>query len=107
MTRAAMLRRGDRLLLALAFGAAIAVITYALVRGVERTFFPEPNPAILIWSDRNPLVWRVVTALYLGGAGVFGGYALGARGAQAAARWLTVTLAIATGAIVLQAVLAP
>jgi hypothetical protein len=105
--RAGILRPGERLLLAIAFGAAIAVIAYALVRGVERAFFPEPNPALLIWSDRSPLVWRVVSSLYLGGAGIFGGYALGARGATSAARWLKVSIAIATAAIVLQAVLAP
>jgi hypothetical protein len=105
--RAAILGRGERLLIAIAFGAAIAVIAYALVRGVERTFFPEPNPALLIWSDRSPLVWRSVSALYLGGAAVFGGYALASRSARNAARWLTASIAIATGAIVLQAVLAP
>jgi hypothetical protein len=101
------LRRGERLLIAIAFGAAITVIAYALVRGAERAFFPEPNPALLIWSERSPLVWRVVSALYVGGAGVFGGYALASRGARAAARWLTAALAIATGAIVAQAVFLP
>lgn len=107
MKRAPILRRGERVLLAIAFGAAVAVIAYALVRGVERAFFPEPNPALLIWSDRSPLVWRSVGALYLGGAAVFGGWALASRNARAAARWLTLSVAIATGAIVLQAVLAP
>lgn len=107
MTRPPLLRNVDRLLIGLAFGAAIAVIAYAIVRGVERTFFPEPNPALLIWSDRSPLVWRVVSALYVGGAGVFGGYAMASRNAPAAARWLTATITIATVAIALQAVLAP
>ena len=29
---------------------------------------PEPNPALLIWSDRSPFLWRAAIALYLGGA---------------------------------------
>ncbi|MFT3767080.1 MAG: hypothetical protein QM820_16405 [Minicystis sp.] len=107
MTRAPSLRRGERLLVALALGAATAVIAYAVIRGVERAFFPEPNPAILIWSDRSPLVWRMASALYVGGAAVFGGHALASRDARAAARWVTAAVAIAAAAIVLLAVAAP
>lgn len=99
--------RGDRLLLAVASGALIALFAYAAVRGVERAFFPEPNPAILIWSDRSPLAWRLLSAVYLGGAAGFGGYALAARGHAFAARWITAAIAIAAAAIVLLAVLAP
>ena len=95
--------RGDRLLSGLALGAALTVIAYALVRGVERAFFPEPSPAVLIWSDRSPLVWRAAIALYLGGAGVFAGYALGAR----APRVLTIAVSLAAIAITAQAALAP
>jgi hypothetical protein len=101
------LRRGERLLLGIALGAAATVIAYALVRGVERAFFPEPNPAVLIWSDRSPLVWRMASALHVGGAAVFGGFALAGRNPRAAARWAAAAIAIAVAAIVLQGAVAP
>ncbi|APR85210.1 Hypothetical protein A7982_10559 [Minicystis rosea] len=107
MTRRASFRRGERLLVGFALGAASALIAYAIVRGVERAFFPEPNPAILIWSDRSPLVWRMAAAVYVGGASVFGGHALAARDARAAARWVTAAIVIATVSIVLLSVIAP
>lgn len=99
--------RADRILFGAAMGAAMAVLTYALVRGVERAFFPEPNPVLVIWSERSPLVWRAVIALYLGGAGVFGGHALAARAPRVAARWAGPAIAIAAVAIVVQTVLWP
>jgi hypothetical protein len=85
-----------------ASGAAVAVIAFAIVRVLERMLFLEPNPAALIWSEQSPFLWRCAIALYLGGAGVFGGHALAARSPRRAARWLFVALAAATAAIVIQ-----
>lgn len=93
----------DRWLSGVALGAAAAIIAYAAVRGVERAFFPEPNPALLIWSDRSPLLWRAAIALYLGGAGVFAGHGLGARSARA----IGIAIPLAVLAAVAQAALAP
>jgi hypothetical protein len=99
--------RAARLLVALAYGAAATMLAYALVRGVERAFFPEPNPATLIWSGRSPFVWRLLDALHAGGAAVFGGYALAAARPEAAARWLGRALALGLGALALTTVLSP
>lgn len=101
------MKRGDALLVGLAAGAAAAVLAYAALRGVERLLFPEPNPALLIWADRSPFVWRAAIALYLGGAAVFGGQALAARAPAAAARGLLVLIGAAVAAILVQGILLP
>lgn len=101
------MRRRERILVAMASGAAVAVIAYALVRVFERAFFPEPNPAALIWSERSGFVWRSLLALYAGGFGGFGGYALAWRAPRVSARWLGITVAFAAVALVAQAVIAP
>jgi hypothetical protein len=100
-------KRREQWLVAVAAGATAAVIAYAVVRGVERAFFTEPNPMILIWSQRSPFVWRAATALYVGGAAAFGGHALAARAPRAAARCLTAATLIAAAAILAMAVLSP
>ncbi len=101
------MKRADALLVGIAAGAATSVITYAAVRGVERALFQEPNPAMLIWADRSPFVWRAAIALYLGGAGAFGGHALAAHWPRLAARGLLATIAAAVAAIVIQGALWP
>jgi hypothetical protein len=92
---------------AITCGAAATVIAYAATRVVERVFFPEPNPAMLIWSEQSPFVWRVAMALYLGGAGAFGGHALAMRSQRRAARAALVATAAAVVGIVVQGALWP
>ena len=65
-----MLRR-ERIFVALSSAGAVAVIAYTLLRVAERSFFPEPNPAALIWPSRSSFVWRSWLALYAGGMGGF------------------------------------
>ncbi len=98
---------GSAWLTGIAAGAVIAVIAYASVRVLERLLFPEPNPAMLIWADRSPFVWRAAIALYLGGAGAFGGYALAARSPRHAARGLLAATVVAVAATVAQGALRP
>lgn len=101
------MRRRERILLALSGAGAVAVIAYALLRVIERAFFPEPNPAALIWSERSGFAWRSLLALYVGGLGGLGGYALASFAPRASARWLGIAIFCAAIAIVLQAVIAP
>lgn len=98
---------GSPWLMGIAAGAATSVIAYASVRVLERALFPEPNPAMLIWADRSPFVWRAAIALYLGGAAGFGGYALAVRSPATAARGLFASLVVAVAAIVAQGALRP
>jgi hypothetical protein len=99
-------RRG-LLFFGIAMGAACAVTAYALLRGVERALFLEPHPALLVWADRSPFVWRAAIALYMGGAAVFGGAALAERSPRAAAQSLLGAVAAAVLAIVVQGALWP
>jgi hypothetical protein len=98
-------RKTERILIAAATGAAAAIVAYAILRGVERAFYMEPNPALLIWSDRSAFLWRAQVSLYAGGLGAFGGYAL--SGFKTRVNWLGVMIATATIALVLEAVIAP
>ena len=95
----------ERILIAVVSGGAAAILAYAILRGVERAFFTEPNPALLIWSDRSAFLWRVQESLYAGGLGAFGGYALAAR--RPRVRWLGAAIATAVSALLLQALIAP
>ena len=96
------MKRADAGILAVAVGAAVTVVAYAGIRIVERLLFAEPNPAMLIWADQSPFVWRSAIALYLGGAGVFGGYALASRSPGAAARALFAAVTVSVTAILVQ-----
>ncbi len=96
-----------RLLAAIAGGAALAMIAYAAQRVVERAFFPEPNPAVLIWSDRSAFVWRALFSIYFGGLGTFGAYLLAGRREGAELRWLPALIGAALLALLVQTGLAP
>ncbi|MEP7126496.1 MAG: hypothetical protein ABJE95_36530 [Byssovorax sp.] len=98
-------RVGDRLFLAAATGLGAAIVAYAILRGVERAFYTEPHPALLIWSDRSAFLWRAQESLYAGGLGAFGGYAL--AGFKTRVRWLGALIVAAVSALLLQALIAP
>ena len=101
------MRETERVLIALSSACAAAVIGYASLRIFEHAFFPEPNPVILIWSERSGFFWRSLLSLYVGGLGAFGGYALAARAPHAVGRWLTIAIGAAAITIVLQGALLP
>ena len=98
-------RSHERLFLAVATGLCAAIVAYAILRGVERAFYTEPNPALLIWSDRSVFLWRAQESLYAGGLGAFGGYAL--SGFKTRVRWLGVLIVTAASALVIEALIAP
>ena len=98
-------RPKERLLIAVASGVAASVLAYAALRVVERAFFPDPNPALLIWSDRSAFLWRAQESLYAGGLAAFGGYVLAGR--RPRARWLAALIVTAVSALLLVALLAP
>lgn len=95
----------ERLFIAIATGLCAAIVAYAILRGVERAFYTEPNPALLIWSDRSAFLWRTQESLYAGGLGAFGGYAL--AGFKTRVRWLGALIVTAALALVLEALIAP
>lgn len=97
----------EKVLLAVAAAGVSSAIGYAFVRAAEIAFFPEVNPAILVWAEQSGFFWRCAIALYIGGMGAFGGYALAARSPELAARWLARGVLVAAGAILLQGALLP
>lgn len=99
--------RPKRLFFALAFGFVATAFAYVVLRLAEAAFFPEADPAIIIWSERSRYGWRVLLASYLGGAAVFGGYALAGRAAHQASRVLFVLVALAALLLFLQGMLVP
>ncbi len=98
-------RTSERILIAVVSGGAAAILAYAILRGVERAFYTEPNPALLIWSDRSAFLWRVQESLYAGGLGAFGGYAIAAH--RIRVRWLGAAIVTAVSALVLETLIAP
>lgn len=99
--------RGERALVAIAFGCVLAALAYAALRVAEAYRFPEADPAIVIWSDRSRFAWRALIAVYVGGMGAFGGYALVARSARRAASLLPGAVLVAAVLFALQAALWP
>jgi len=97
----------ERLQAALVFGLAIAAIAYTAERLVDVVLFPEPNPAIVIWTDRSRFIWRVLIASYLGGAGVFAGYGLASRTHWNVFVWMERFIFLAGACLLLQAIFAP
>jgi hypothetical protein len=92
---------------AIAFGCVLAALAYAALRVVEAYRFPQADPAIVIWSERSSFAWRALIAAYVGGMGVFGGWALAARSARAAASLLPTAVLVAAFLFALQGALWP
>jgi hypothetical protein len=100
-------KRPDAMLVAVAWGAVLALLTYAAMRVTERALFPEPNPAMLLWADHSPFTWRAAMALYFGGAGAFAGFAAAKRSGLAAARTLRLLVGVVIVACVVQGAVWP
>jgi hypothetical protein len=98
-----------RVALSVCAGCALFLILYVALRVIQLVWFPEPNPAIVIWSARAGYFWRLWTGAYLAGMGALGVYAgaATASGAARVARALPAGLFIATAAIALQGIVIP
>jgi hypothetical protein len=96
-----------RLLIAAVFGLSIAAIAYAAVRVLDVVLYPEPNPVVVIWTDRSRFIWRMLIAAYLGGASVFGGYSLSSRTTENMFSWMEKLIVLAGACLLMQAVFAP
>jgi hypothetical protein len=58
-----------KLRLALSFIAACtsAVALYAILRAFQALLKPDPDPALIIWSEHAGYFWRSWTVVYAGG----------------------------------------
>jgi hypothetical protein len=98
---------GGELLIAVTFGWACTIIAYVAVRLLDVALFPEPNPVVVIWTDRSRFLWRALIATYLGGAGAFAGFGVVSRAPQRAHVWLARVILAAGGCLLVQTIVAP
>ena len=74
----------ERASASVALAAGLAIVVYAALRTTERLFLPQANPALVLWSERSAFLWRFGVSGWLGGLGLFAGWALSARGPERA-----------------------
>jgi hypothetical protein len=60
------------------WGCVVAVGAYVVVRGIQFFVYPDPDPAMLVWSAHAGFFWRCWTCAYAGGIAAFVAY-LGSR----------------------------
>lgn len=48
-----------------ALGLAMIVASYAVIRVIQARLFPEPPPALVVWSTRIGMFWRLGLSAYL------------------------------------------
>jgi len=105
--RAFVSSAGAKMTIALVIGLAVMVFAYSAIRVADVFLFPEPNPAVIVWTDRSRFVWRTLIAAYLGGASVFGGYSLANRSPNCSRVWLERAIFMASMGLLGQAIFAP
>ena len=100
-------RTSVRVALAAVAACTTSVALYALLRIVQMLLFPEPDPALVLWSEHAGYFWRAWTALYAGGMAGFVAYVASARHAARTARVLATAVVASAVAIAAQGVLIP
>ncbi len=80
---------------------------YAVVRLAQALLFPEPDPALVIWSEHAGFFWRVLTVGYVGGMVAFLTWVASARGALRVADVLARAVPVAASLLAVQVILVP
>ena len=93
--------------LAVVAACTTAAALYAIIRLAQALIFPEPDPALIIWSEHAGFFWRVWTVFYLGGMSAFITWLLSARHAAAIASFLGWALPASALLLAAQGVLVP
>lgn len=96
-----------RFALALVAAAVTATTAYALLRVLQLRLFPEPDPALVLWSEHSGYFWRAWIASYAGGTAAFVAWLASAKDAARVARLLATAVLIAAGGIGAQGMLVP
>lgn len=84
-----------------------ALALYGLMRVVQKIVFPEPDPALVIWSEHAGFFWRAWTVTYLGGMVGLATWMVSEHDPARVARVLARALPIATAILVAQGLLVP
>jgi hypothetical protein len=96
-----------RLGLALVAMCTTATALYAVVRVAQALIFPEPDPALVIWSEHAGFFWRSWTVGYVGGMAAFLTWLASARHAARVASVLARAVPVAAALLTAQALLVP
>lgn len=88
------------------FSATIALV-YAVIRVVQFFFYPEPDPALVVWSPHVAMFWRFWIGVYIGGPLGLGAFVFATSAPERAARWLVRFVTASAVAISLQGLLVP
>ena len=92
--------------------AAIALVlaipaTYAISRVVQARFFPETNPALVVWTTRTAMYWRAALGLYVGAIVAPVTYLFACRDLRRAARFVGNAAIVVAIVAALQGALVP
>ena len=96
-----------RLGLAVVAACTTAAALYALVRVAQALIFPEPDPALVIWSEHAGFFWRALTVGYVGGMAGFVTWLASAKHAARIAHVLGRAVPLAAALLTAQALLVP
>jgi hypothetical protein len=99
-------RRPALTLAACAFALAIPFV-YAVARLIQARIAPEPDPALVVWSTRIGMYWRIAIGGYAGALVAPMAYAWARRDLDGATGALVVAVPVTALAIALQAVFVP
>ena len=105
-----MKRAGERFVpfaVSIAWGLAVAVGAYAVVRSLQFVLYAEPNPASVVWSAHAGYFWRVWTVCYAGGIAAFVALLVARQHVERCARALGPAVAVVAALLALQAALVP
>ena len=96
-----------RAALAVVAACTSAIALYALLRIAQKLLFPEPDPALVLWSEHAGFFWRAWTAAYVGGTGGFVAWIASGRDVSKTARVLASSIVVSALLVVAQGVLVP
>jgi len=99
--------RSVRLALAVVAACTTAVALYAVLRVAQALARPEPDPALVVWSEHSGFFWRGWTSAYVGATAGFVTWIVSARDATRVARLLARALVASVTLLALQALLVP
>jgi hypothetical protein len=91
----------------IAWGMAISVGAYAVMRASQSLLSPDPNPTEVVWGIHAGYVWRVWTVTYAGGIAAFVVFLMARRRLEDWARALAYAMTIASVLLALQTALFP
>lgn len=99
--------RSVRLALAAVAGCTASVAIYAVIRVAQSLLAPDPDPALVLWSEHSGYFWRAWTAAYAGGTAAFVAYLAAGRDAERTARVLEASVVAAALLLAAQGLLIP